>query len=82
MRPCGRLSAGIAKILDGVAFGFGRGELVSLLGANGAGKSTLLRMLLGLLPPQSGSVTLDGLPLRRMGGAPMRKKSPMCRRPM
>jgi iron complex transport system ATP-binding protein len=58
---------GARRILDGVAFGFGRGELVSLLGGNGAGKTTLLRILLGLLAPQGGTVTLDGLPLASLG---------------
>jgi iron complex transport system ATP-binding protein len=57
---------GARKILDGVDFGFGRGELVSLLGGNGAGKTTLLRILLGLLAPQGGMVMLDGLPLRAL----------------
>lgn len=58
---------GSRKILDGVDFGFGRAELVSLLGGNGAGKTTLLRILLGLLAPHSGVVTLDGVPLQQLG---------------
>ncbi len=58
---------GSRKILDGVDFGFGRGELVSLLGGNGAGKTTLLRILLGLLSPKSGMVTLGGAPLASLG---------------
>jgi ABC-type branched-subunit amino acid transport system ATPase component len=36
-----------------------RGELVGILGANGAGKSTLARLLLGLLPPAAGQVSID-----------------------
>lgn len=50
-------------VLRGVDFAFGAGEMVSLLGANGAGKSTLLRLLLGLLSPRQGLVSLDGRPL-------------------
>src|SRR5690242_21521237 len=37
-----------------------RGETVALLGPNGAGKSTTIDMLLGLLPPDRGSVSLFG----------------------
>mgnify|MGYP003339318331 CR=1 FL=1 len=35
-----------------------RGDKVGLLGPNGAGKSTLLRLILGLLPPDDGLVTM------------------------
>jgi iron complex transport system ATP-binding protein len=39
------------------------GELVALVGPNGAGKSTLLHVLLGLLPPARGAVSLEGRPI-------------------
>lgn len=51
------------RVLDGASLALNPGEVVSLLGANGAGKSTLLRLLLGLLKPAAGAVTLHGRPL-------------------
>jgi ABC-type multidrug transport system ATPase subunit len=43
-----------------VSFVIAPGEVVGIAGPNGAGKSTLIAMLLGLLPPTRGRVTLDG----------------------
>jgi branched-chain amino acid transport system ATP-binding protein len=47
---------GAIHALQGISFGVGEGEIVSLIGANGAGKSTTLNTLSGLLPSRSGSV--------------------------
>jgi branched-chain amino acid transport system ATP-binding protein len=38
----------------------GRGQIVCLLGGNASGKSTTMKVILGLLKPRSGEVTLDG----------------------
>lgn len=49
--------------LDDLTFSLPQGKLMGLIGHNGAGKSTLLKVILGLLKPFSGSVTvLGGLP--------------------
>jgi ABC-2 type transport system ATP-binding protein len=45
--------------LDDVSFTVARGEIVGLLGPNGAGKTTTINMILGVLEPTSGSVTID-----------------------
>ncbi len=50
---------GSIEALHGVSFNVEQGEIVTLLGANGAGKSTTLRMISGLHPPSSGSITYE-----------------------
>lgn len=50
-------------ILDEVQLSVEAGEFVAVIGPNGAGKSTLLSLLAGLVAPDRGSVTLDGLAL-------------------
>src|SRR6201996_8604667 len=47
--------------LEGVSFTVGRGEIVGLLGPNGAGKTTTINMILGVLEPTRGSVTIDDI---------------------
>ena len=50
-------------LLKDITFSVAAGELVALIGPNGSGKTTLLKILLGLLAPNSGAVTLHGQPL-------------------
>lgn len=49
--------------LDGVSFTIHRGQSIGIVGPTGAGKSTLVDVLLGLLPPTTGRVLIDGEPL-------------------
>ena len=52
---------GAVVALDRVSLDVGRGEVLALLGDNGAGKSTLIKAVSGVLPLDSGSITLDGV---------------------
>lgn len=53
-------------IVDRVSFSVEEGELFGLLGANGSGKTTTFNMLVGLLAPSSGTVSLLGKSLKEM----------------
>lgn len=48
------------KIIENIAIEIHEKELVSLLGVSGGGKTTLFNVISGLIPPDSGSVLLDG----------------------
>lgn len=51
---------GRRQVVDGVCVSISPGEVVGLLGPNGAGKTTSFHLILGLIPPNAGSVRLDG----------------------
>src|SRR5258708_34503918 len=63
---------GDRTIVDDVSFTLNEGEVFGFLGPNGAGKTTTIRMLVGLIKPTSGSVTLFGHDVRHAFEAPMR----------
>ena len=54
-------------VLRDLNFSIEAGERVAIVGPSGVGKSTLLRLLLGLIPPSSGRIDIDGVPLDRLG---------------
>jgi len=51
---------GDVRAVDGIDLSVHRGEIYSFLGRNGAGKTTTIRMLLGLIQPSAGEVTMLG----------------------
>ena len=59
------VSYGAHRVLTDVSLHTTPGRVHALLGPNGAGKSTLMKVLLGLLAPEDGEVTLMGQPLVR-----------------
>jgi zinc/manganese transport system ATP-binding protein len=50
------------EVLSDVSFTIRPGEFTGLIGPNGAGKTTILRVILGLLPPSAGTITVAGQP--------------------
>ena len=56
-------SFGDRLVLDDVSFTVGRGRLTGFVGGNGAGKTTAMRIILGVLAPHGGTVTVDGAPV-------------------
>jgi ABC-2 type transport system ATP-binding protein len=60
-------SFGALKALDGISLRVHASEVYGLLGPNGSGKTTLIRMLVGLVLPDSGSVTVLGTRMPEVG---------------
>jgi lipopolysaccharide export system ATP-binding protein len=54
------------KVVNDVALRLQQGEIVGLLGPNGAGKTTTFYMIVGLIPPMSGRILLDGQDITTM----------------
>jgi len=59
-------SYGSRKVVDGVRLSVRSGEVVGLLGPNGAGKTTSFYMIVGLVRPDGGSITIEGRRVERM----------------
>ena len=62
---CFRYSRESGDVLRDLSFTVRPGEFFCLLGGNGVGKSTTLKVLSGMVQPQSGSVIIDGLKVKK-----------------
>lgn len=63
---------GNRRVVDKVSMSVKRGEIVGLLGPNGAGKTTCFYMIVGMIRPEAGNVSLDG---EEITGLPMYKRA-------
>jgi len=57
------LTLGGTPVLDDISLHVAKGEFVSILGPSGCGKSSLFRLLTGALPPDTGTIEVNGAPL-------------------
>jgi len=56
---------GSEEVVEAITVDIQKGDFIGLIGPNGSGKTTLLRLILGLLKPDSGSVSLFGKPINQ-----------------
>lgn len=61
------------EILRDVSFKIQPGERIAVLGRNGSGKTTLQKLIAGLYAPGSGAVLLDGIDIRQLDPAELRR---------
>ena len=68
-----KVPGGVVKAVSGVSFDIRKGETLSIVGESGCGKTTLGKALLQLPPPDSGSVTFEGVDLTTLKGEKLRE---------
>jgi phospholipid/cholesterol/gamma-HCH transport system ATP-binding protein len=66
-----RKSFGEQRVLNGITLSVAQGQTVAVLGRSGTGKSVLLKLLVGLEPPDSGSVRISGTEIAGLDTRPL-----------
>ena len=57
-------------VISDLNFTINKGDHLCIIGENGSGKTTLMRTMLGLIPPVSGKIEMDGLTQNEIGFLP------------
>ncbi|HHT84552.1 MAG: ABC transporter ATP-binding protein [Bacillota bacterium] len=63
------------EAIKGISFSVAQGEMVGFLGPNGAGKTTTIKSILGLVRPDSGRITVDGIDCAKNPGEAAKRMS-------
>ncbi|MDY2647396.1 MAG: ATP-binding cassette domain-containing protein, partial [Pyramidobacter porci] len=71
-------SGGEHRAVAGLSFAVEKGGTLAIVGESGSGKTTLLRALIGLVPPEAGSVALFGHNLQELAAADLSKIRQRC----
>ncbi len=69
-----RYPRGERAVLEDVDLTIGPGEVIALVGANGSGKTSLIKLLCRLYDPSTGSIRVDGIDLRELAVADLRRE--------
>ena len=60
---------GSNRVLDAISFSLAEGRILAIVGPNGSGKSTLIKSITRILDPTSGSISLDGIEIKKIDPA-------------
>jgi len=63
-----------AKIINDLTIKITAGQSIAIIGPSGCGKSTLMKIMLGLLKPESGKISIDGFDIVRLGNQNYRRQ--------
>ncbi|WP_289995887.1 peptidase domain-containing ABC transporter [Photorhabdus laumondii] len=69
-----RYQPDIPPTIKGLTLDIRAGEAIGIVGTSGSGKSTLARLLLRLYSPETGAITIDGIPLQNIGIETLRQQ--------
>ena len=69
-----RYGGGSEDVVSDISFRVEKGQTLAIIGATGSGKSTIIRLLARFYDPTSGAVKIDGVDVRKLKNATIRKK--------